>query len=1195
MKHQASIPGKICLSLLFCVSFLSVQAQYEIPGETLIDYIIFGNETSERIHAFECENSRIITGALDQPARMLERPASRSETGSDLKFIVKVDPVFQNYFTLKFWGSDTAAVVSKVFINGKQIGYNRTSDYSPINGGFGDALPGRFYYCTIMLPLHMTQGKESAELIIRSQGNRRSRNRQFYTGYIHTNPYLDFSKEKQGAQPAYKVAGDISEEEKITLIQQYRDMQVNDFNAFSQKLDADTNAKISIVKYQDELRYYASALMAPWTPARTNEEKQKALYRIFQVIDNYVRDYYADFRLVTRGGHQGDWGGFLGALGEALYIVENNIFDDQILGKATFTEFLNQPLSIPLSDSEFALQSGGVLPRKTAWERALKANFDFARARLSYIFNQVYYTYEGAWKAHEGLRVIGSAFYEGKERSHQILREAWGIASFLGEEVLTDPDGRELDLYHSLFYHDQNMFLTDDFIYVVAKGLAKSKLDTSGNIVRRLPYGKYYTGVSENGMSRENGYVGNYGETMNYLPEWFYKTLDHKGDEALNDDILRLALFNLHARSYARYTSLNDDGNRIMRMQQVVDDRNMSYPGMITYAIRQSHGKAMHYASLEKYMADHPERYVSSDWNPYREYAAEAVGFVQQQLLDNQYFPNISSDALQKTIIDMRKYDYCFPETYRYVSSERANYNQLGKLAAGKVLPMTDLTAYSEEELKKLDIDKNDYKQFAWVDIDCMMACVKDGDKVLTGVFNYHNRGYSGCGRLHVQTANYDHIAQVATKAKFRYNEYYLRMNTLEMDFRSDIADVFREQPFALAGEICPVTYQPGIGKIIRENFNEDNPYSGFPDYLESQYGEYVFVFNTTRSQYGNEQMFEVKLPKQYKKKTILDLVSGKMQPVVKGKVLIKPNTAMVLKLDKNVYNDMIPDAVNFVTALSGNNKVVINWKPTSGAESYIVKRSFDENGKFEMISKDVKLPFFIDENIKNETRAYYKIVAVNKNGQSWDSYRAMIDLKISDLKTDHSIWRSDRIGDVKTGSATVESSKIIIHPTTGKGLGEGDDYMIHTRNIEDSFLFIHTVVNENSEISAKLNPNRAKMQGLMLRDQLSPDTRYIFLGCNEFGHIVFQNRTKNTQSEYTNHQVSPFRWPMLTQTIFEYPYLKLSRNADNHMITGYMSKNGKDWEKIADLFTPFPQTVYAGVCSAGTQGVSFEEVQLVQ
>lgn len=1195
MVHFISNFKILCL-LVFIAQYIQVSANNLLKEYDVIDFIVFGDLASERQHMLEGSDTKMVIGALEQPARMLGD--SKTKTGYDLKFTVKIDPLSQNYFTLKFWGTDSATITSKVFIDGKQIGYNRTSDYSPINGGFSCPLPGRFYYSTIMLPLNMTLGKYEAEITIQSQYKTKLTNREIYNGYVHTNPYLDFSLEKQGQKPRYKVAGDITDEAKDQLLSLYRELQIQDFNNFSRLLDQSPDAKISIVKYRDELRYYASMLSQPWCPAKDNAEKKRALFRIFQVIDNYVKDYYSDYRLVMRGGHQGDWGGFLGALGEALYIVENLISDDQILGEGAFGKFLDQPFSVPVSDSEFALPgkdwNGNPLTRKSAWERALKANFDFARSRLSYIYNQVYYTYDGAWKAHEGLRIIGSQFFEGKERSHQILREALGIAPFLGEEVLVSADGRDLDLYHSLFYHDWYVLFTDDFTYVVAKGLAKSKLDASGKVIRRLPYGRHHTGISQDGMPRENGYVGNYGETPNYLPEWFYKTLGHKGDEVLNDDILKVALHNLHARGYTRYTALDGNGNRIMRMQQVVDNRNAQYPGMYAYAVRQSHAKILHYASLERHMASHPERYNAPCWKPYWEYAEEAVGFAQQQLADNQYFPNQSSDVLRKNILDLRKYDYCLPEVYKYISSDRGSYGRFKETAAGKIHPLTDLDYYSDDELRKLSVNRNDYSRVGWADIDCMMACVKDGDKVLTGIFNFHNMGYSGCGRMHVQNADYDHIVQLATKAKYRYNEYYLRGNSLENDFRSDVLDIYTEQPSALAGEVCPVTYQPGVGRILRENFNEDNPYSAFPDYLESQYGQYLFVFNTTRPEYENEQNFEILLPKDYRKKTILDLISGKMLPVVNGKVTIVPNSALVLKFNNASYRTLTPDAVTFVTTLAGNNEVSVNWKPASGAEHYIIKRSFEENGKYEPIARGVKGNFFVDKTIKNDTTAFYKVVAVNKYGESWDSYRSKINLNSSGFDSNlQGNWRSDRIGDILSGEAVSSDSVIKILSVSGKGLGEGNDYMIHTRDINDSFLYIHTVVNGDVEIGTNIKPNRGRMNGLMLRDQLVADTRYIYLGCNEYGHIIFQNRSKNTQDVYYTYQISPYRWPEIHKTIFDYPYLKLVRNVNNHMVSGYISKDGKTWEKIGELFTPLPTAIYVGVGTAGAQNVSYEELYI--
>ena len=36
-----------------------------------------------------------------------------------------------------------------------------------------------------------------------------------------------------------------------------------------------------------------------------------------------------------------------------------------------------------------------------------------------------------------------------------------------------------------------------------------------------------------------------------------------------------------------------------------------------------------------------------------------------------------------------------------------------------------------------------------------------------------------------------------------------------------------------------------------------------------------------------------------------------------------------------------------------------------------------------------------------------------------------------------------------------------------------------------------------------------------------------------------------------------------------------------------------ENWEKIAELYTPFPLAIYSSVCAAGTQGASFEEIQV--
>src|SRR5690606_1264278 len=165
---------------------------------------------------------------------------------------------------------------------------------------------------------------------------------------------------------------------------------------------------------------------------------------------------------------------------------------------------------------------------------------------------------------------------------------------FLGEEVLVGPNGEELDLYHSLFYHDGSARFTEDYLQIVAKGLAKSKLDNEGKLVRRTPYGEHYYGITEGGLTRENGYVANYGEATNYLPEYVFKTWN-SGDRELSDKILQLSLKNLHGRGYTRIQGTDENGNRVMRAEQILDERNTSYPGFAAYASRNDgvEGKGM--------------------------------------------------------------------------------------------------------------------------------------------------------------------------------------------------------------------------------------------------------------------------------------------------------------------------------------------------------------------------------------------------------------------------------------------------------------------------------------------------------------------------------------------------------------------------------------------------------------------------
>ncbi|MFJ2256994.1 Tat pathway signal protein [Streptomyces sp. NPDC087844] len=1152
--------------------------QEPAEGTGRLDLLDFGDPDSESAHHLDAPGSAVVNGNAGDRARVAKPLATPGIRTGDLRFTVRVDPLHQNYLTVKFWGGDSSPYKTIAYIGGRQIGYRRSGDYEALNTGTVRPLPGRFFYATVMLPLEHTKGRERAEITLRTYDAAFSAivtgdSRGYFRAYTHTGAYLDVSDEPQADfTPPTDTVADVSETQKQALVDGYVTGQVKLFGTYSAKVDASATARLSIVRYQDELRFYATALTrSSWCPAKSAAERKAALLRVFKCVDNHTGDYYADTRLLARGGHQGDWGGYYGALGEALYVVENLIADDDVLGRQAFEAFLDEPFTTGTSEGETSIEDvdldGSPLTRRAAWGRVLKANFDYARSRLSYIYNQVMYTYEGAWEAHEGLRVIGSQFYEGRARAHRIAGEALGWLPFLGEEVLVGPDGQDLDLFHSLFQHDTTARWTDDYIKYVIKGLARSKLDKNGDVVRRLPLGRHYTTMTEAGHTRENGYVANYGEATNYLPEWFHRTWGHEGDEDLNDRILETALRNLHARSLARMTDLDDNLKRTMRMEMVIDERNTNYPGFPGYVLRISEGRILNYVSLSRHMAEHADRYTASRWASTRAYAREAVGFAQQQLADHQYFSSFAA------VTGKNKYDLTLGETYAYLKSHEPT---------GIVHPHTDFAHYTAAELDALAVDERDHERFAWVDVDCMFVTLRDGDLHLWGQLNERQRGFARNGRLHVRRANHDHIVQINTNARFRYEDYWARMDNIDVDFMEDQQTADSSAPQALAGELAPITFQPGVGTVHRENFEADHAYSGYPDLLTARYGRYLFVFNTTRKAYGNERAYEVEVPSVLER-TVLDLVTGEDLPVRGGTVRVPPRTGLVLRLPTDRVAELPPAHVDFVHTLPGDGSVTVTWQTTAGAAHYEVRRATRRRGPYEVLSANESGRHFTDTSARPGETYFYTVTAVNDGARGWTSHSIRTELpKPASPGLRNSGWRDDALHTARPGSTAVRGSTVRVLGARGDGLGEGDDYRVSSRDIEDQLHYVSRPLAGSFTLTARVTGAHGPLTGLMLRDRVTADTRHLFFGADDDGQLVLHHRTRDSRHDWQDDPRSPVTRRLAGQSLTATPYLRVVRDADTHLVHGQVSPDGTTWMTAATLFTPFPHAVHAGFAATG-------------
>ncbi|MBC7783432.1 MAG: hypothetical protein H7144_06285, partial [Burkholderiales bacterium] len=199
-------------------SFLSAVVIAQ-PATSTVDVIVFGDPASETQHSAVAELSESAKGALEEPSRRLLPPAETGWEGGKVAFKLKVDPEKPNYFTAKFWGSESSPSRLMLHCEGKQIGYRHLGDIDILDFGSeneGGGYPGRFYYNTSPLPLELTRGKREVQFEIRANGPiwgygqtfdkyqkpMTQASRGIYRAATHTDGfYAPAADEKQGAAP----------------------------------------------------------------------------------------------------------------------------------------------------------------------------------------------------------------------------------------------------------------------------------------------------------------------------------------------------------------------------------------------------------------------------------------------------------------------------------------------------------------------------------------------------------------------------------------------------------------------------------------------------------------------------------------------------------------------------------------------------------------------------------------------------------------------------------------------------------------------------------------------------------------------------------------------------------------------------------------------------------------------------------
>ena len=315
---------------------------------------------------------------------------------------------------------------------------------------------------------------------------------------------------------------------------------------------------------------------------------------------------------------------------------------------------------------------------------------------------------------------------------------------------------------------------------------------------RRL--GDAYFQLTKQGLTKELGFVGYYGEVLDWMTELYESTRipGQEGDPLLKAQLVTAA----KARAFFRYPAVDANGFRAMRAETVVGWRDDHFPGDVTYGQRDTwDASALGSAA------------VTLD--------PELIGYAQEMLEDNQYFQMVSERA--------------HPKDWRGIN---------GLL---DIIDAADLIKKQPVGKSRLPMTPGQ-PDFAWVDSENGVVAVKFGDERLYASLYWRSRNaVNALARVHYLAPRYSVITTMPEEVEFpQSGQTWKRPNWTAFGFANGGHKYPDKIPSALAGEILPIAKVPdGIAYKV----GEENIFAGKASFYALRYGNWIMAVNTTKSE----------------------------------------------------------------------------------------------------------------------------------------------------------------------------------------------------------------------------------------------------------------------------------------------------------------------------------------------------------
>lgn len=729
------IPARRRLAVvLFMHAFTAV-----CPAADPVDHVRFGDAASEKAHAFDAPRAEVFTDGAGRAARRVLANDPPRWDGGLMAFTVKVDPVRQNYATVRFNGDEATDNRLMLYIDGQQIGYRHLGDIDIIDQGGGQQpAPGCDVFVTIPLPRALTKDKTSARLELRASGriwgygkdlaqfqkDMETPSRALHALYIHTGEYFA-PPDADARVGAFKPA-----------------VARNDFGPDAvDRLRARVRHELAKLMRggpahrQTHLQLLAHAYR---TPGSDLYNDPRVVERVVASVDAIWRKFKADPKAAERepGTDAGDWIG-AGQFAESVWLVAGALADK-----------LDEALD-------------GDTPRRDAWAALFAASRDFnRRTRRMYANQTMIKDLYGIYLNNKALLALGSDLALPEDLARRYLLEAVGCHPWSGSG-LDDPRDK------------------------------------------KLPPGAFAV-FTPKGLTRELGYVGNYGEVLDWMRKIYDATrepaITGDGDPAIRDRLVKA----LHARAAFRYPGRDADGFRALRIEAAVGWRDGDQlPGHIAYAERDGWDGS-------------PISAVAATLDP------QGIAYVRQMIDDGQFYAYIDEKA------------------------KRAGFR--GSLASLQMPgDLEKIWAAPRPEGVRLPMSSGQ-PDFVFADETNGVVAIRHGEEILYASLYWRARhAVNFLGRVHYITPGRQHVATVFEDIAFTPNnkDEYVRPNWTTFGFDNGGGHIKYQDipPSAHRGAREPVARVPAG---LPYKVGQENMFVGRGDLYRLTYGPYFIAMNMT-------------------------------------------------------------------------------------------------------------------------------------------------------------------------------------------------------------------------------------------------------------------------------------------------------------------------------------------------------------